>query len=31
MHHTLSHLSGHIIEALDFSDDRLVLQRAFDM
>jgi transposase len=23
MHHTLSHLSGHIIEALDFSDDRL--------
>jgi transposase len=22
MHHTLSHLSGHIIEALDFSDDR---------
>src|SRR6266851_4560659 len=23
MHHTLSHLSGHSIEALDFSDDRL--------
>src|SRR5437899_1700974 len=23
MHHTLSHLSGHVIEALDFSDDRL--------
>src|SRR5712671_4090335 len=23
MHHTLSHLSGYIIEALDFSDDRL--------
>jgi len=23
MHHTLSHLSGQVIEALDFSDDRL--------
>src|SRR6266446_1760604 len=23
MHHTLSHLSGHVIEALDFRDDRL--------
>jgi len=23
MHHTLRHLSGHVIEALDFSDDRL--------
>ena len=23
MHHTLSHLSGHVIDALDFSDDRL--------